>query len=97
MRNAIVAIEDSRFYQHGAIDIRGTVRALVNDLQHKSVQGGSTLTQQYVKNALILTAPNTQQAQQATSRHAQPEDQGTADGHRRREEDDQEPDPGRAT
>ena len=28
MRNAIVAIEDSRFYQHGAIDIRGTFRAL---------------------------------------------------------------------
>jgi membrane peptidoglycan carboxypeptidase len=67
MRNAIVAIEDSRFYQHGAIDIRGTIRALVNDLQHKSVQGGSTLTQQYVKNALILTAPNIQMAQQAST------------------------------
>ncbi len=67
MRNAIVAIEDSRFYQHGAIDIRGTIRAMVNDLQHKSVQGGSTLTQQYVKNALILTAPNVQMAQQAST------------------------------
>ena len=67
MRKAIVAIEDSRFYQHGAIDIRGTFRALVNDLEHKTVQGGSTLTQQYVKNALILTAPNTQMAEQATS------------------------------
>ncbi len=67
MRKAIVAIEDSRFYQHGAIDVRGTVRALVNDLEHKQVQGGSTLTQQYVKNALILTAPNTQMAKQATS------------------------------
>ena len=67
MRKAIVAIEDSRFYQHGAIDIRGTFRALVNDLEHKQVQGGSTLTQQYVKNALILTAPNSQMAEQATS------------------------------
>jgi membrane peptidoglycan carboxypeptidase len=67
MRQAIVAIEDSRFYQHGAIDIRGTVRALVNDIEHKPVQGGSTLTQQYVKNALILTAPNTQMAEQAAS------------------------------
>ncbi|HEY9242696.1 MAG TPA: transglycosylase domain-containing protein [Streptosporangiaceae bacterium] len=67
MRNAIVAIEDSRFYKHGAIDIRGTLRALVNDLQHKSVQGGSTLTQQAVKNALILTAPNIQMAQQAST------------------------------
>ena len=67
MRKAIVAIEDSRFYQHGAIDVRGTVRAIVYDLEHKQVQGGSTLTQQYVKNALILTAPNTQMAEQATS------------------------------
>jgi len=67
MRKAIVAIEDSRFYQHGAIDIRGTFRALVNDIEHKTVQGGSTLTQQYVKNALILTAPNTQMAEQASS------------------------------
>lgn len=67
MRKAIVAIEDSRFYQHGAIDVRGTLRAIVYDLEHKQVQGGSTLTQQYVKNALILTAPNTQMAEQATS------------------------------
>jgi len=67
MRDAIVAIEDSRFYQHGAIDIKGTFRALLNNLEHKSVQGGSTLTQQYVKNALILTAPNTQMAEQAST------------------------------
>jgi membrane peptidoglycan carboxypeptidase len=67
MRKAIVAIEDSRFYQHGAIDVRGTIRAIVYDLEHKQVQGGSTLTQQYVKNALILTAPNTQMAEQAAS------------------------------
>ena len=67
MRKAIVAIEDSRFYQHGAIDVRGTIRAIVYDLEHKQVQGGSTLTQQYVKNALILTAPNPQMAKLATS------------------------------
>ena len=66
MRQAIVAIEDSRFYQHGAIDFRGTFRAIVNDLEHKSVQGGSTLTQQFVKNALILTAPNAQMAESAS-------------------------------
>jgi membrane peptidoglycan carboxypeptidase len=67
MRKAIVAIEDSRFYQHGAIDVRGTLRAIVYDLEHKQVQGGSTLTQQYVKNALILTAPNPEMAKLATS------------------------------
>ena len=54
-RHAIIAIEDSRFYRHGAFDLRGTLRALVNDLEHNPVQGGSTLAQQYVKNALILT------------------------------------------
>jgi membrane peptidoglycan carboxypeptidase len=58
MRQAIVAIEDSRFYHHGAIDFRGTVRALVNNLQHQSVQGGSTLAQQYVKNVEILSSSN---------------------------------------
>jgi membrane peptidoglycan carboxypeptidase len=58
MRQAIVAIEDSRFYQHGAIDFRGTVRALAYNLEHKTVQGGSTLAQQYVKNVEILSSPN---------------------------------------
>ena len=67
MRQAIVAIEDDRFYQHGAIDFRGTVRALVNDLQHKSVQGGSTLAQQYVKNVEILSSPNPQAVAAATA------------------------------
>jgi membrane peptidoglycan carboxypeptidase len=70
MRNAIVAIEDSRFYQHGAIDIRGSLRALIADLTGGQVQGGSTLAQQYVKNALILTAANPQQAQAATAEDA---------------------------
>ena len=62
MRQAVVAIEDSRFYQHGAIDFRGTLRALVNNLEHQPVQGGSTLAQQYVKNVEILSAPNPQAA-----------------------------------
>jgi membrane peptidoglycan carboxypeptidase len=56
MREAIVAIEDSRFYQHGAIDVHGTMRAIASDLTGGPVQGGSTLAQQYVKNALLLTA-----------------------------------------
>ncbi len=62
MRKAIVAIEDDRYWTDGALDLKGTVRALVNDLEHKPVQGGSTITQQYVKNMLILSAPNPQQA-----------------------------------
>ena len=61
MRQAIVAIEDSRFWQHGALDPRGTGRALISNIQHHQVQGGSTLAQQYVKNALELTATTPQQ------------------------------------
>lgn len=54
MRNAIVAIEDARFYQHGAIDLKGTLRAAATDVgKGGTVQGGSTLTQQYVKNVLL--------------------------------------------
>ena len=56
MVNAIVAIEDYRYWVHGAIDLRGTIRAALNDIQHKPVQGGSTLAQQYVKNVLLLSA-----------------------------------------
>ena len=54
MKKAILAIEDSRFYDHGGIDVKGTLRALVsNSGGESSRQGGSTLTQQYVKNLLI--------------------------------------------
>jgi membrane peptidoglycan carboxypeptidase len=56
-RQAVLAIEDDRFYQHGALDARGTIRALVNDLHSgANTQGGSDITQQYVKNLLEETA-----------------------------------------
>ncbi|SEL97257.1 transglycosylase domain-containing protein [Streptacidiphilus jiangxiensis] len=57
MQNALVDIEDHRFYQHGAIDLQGTLRALLRDGASGGVsQGGSTLTQQYVKNVFIEEA-----------------------------------------
>ena len=56
MRQAIVAIEDSRFYEHGGFDSRGTLRALVQNIRSGQTQGGSTLTQQYVKNVLFEDA-----------------------------------------
>ena len=56
MQQAMVAIEDKRFYQHGGIDVEGTVRALVNNATTDDTQGASTLTQQYVKNVLIQNA-----------------------------------------
>ncbi|MGH2972007.1 MAG: transglycosylase domain-containing protein [Gaiellaceae bacterium] len=52
MKQAIVATEDKRFYQHRGVDIRGMGRALWNDVRGRPVQGGSTITQQFVKNAL---------------------------------------------
>jgi membrane peptidoglycan carboxypeptidase len=55
-RNALIAIEDNRFYQHHGIDVKGTLRALAKNSTSADVQGGSTLTQQYVKNILIESA-----------------------------------------
>src|SRR6185503_16081354 len=53
MRNAIIAIEDRRFYTNSGVDIRGIGRAFAQDIvQKRAVQGGSTITQQFVKNAL---------------------------------------------
>jgi penicillin-binding protein 1A len=49
MRNATVAIEDRNFYNHNGIDISGIVRAAWSTLTHQGVQGGSTLTQQLIK------------------------------------------------
>jgi membrane peptidoglycan carboxypeptidase len=56
LRQAVVAIEDSRFYAHGGVDPRGVARAAVNDSAGGKVQGASTLTQQYVKNVLVEQA-----------------------------------------
>lgn len=68
MRRAIVAIEDSRFYQHGAIDIKGTLRALVENQTHSEiVQGGSTITQQLVKLTLLYNATTRKQQAEATA------------------------------
>jgi penicillin-binding protein 1A len=50
LKEAVISIEDRNFYKHGGVDIRGSVRAMVADLRNqRAVQGGSTITQQYVK------------------------------------------------
>jgi penicillin-binding protein 1A len=59
MKQAIVAIEDQRFFEHRAVDVRGIVRALWADVTNQSVvQGGSTITQQFIKNAYTKNAPS---------------------------------------
>ncbi|HEX5334614.1 MAG TPA: transglycosylase domain-containing protein [Propionicimonas sp.] len=55
MQQAQVAIEDHRFYEHGALDLTGTLRALVRSSQGNT-QGGSSLTQQYVRLVLVEIA-----------------------------------------
>ena len=58
MRNAVIAIEDKRFYEHGGVDLTGMTRALLTNTLTGENQGASTITQQYVKNALIQAAQN---------------------------------------
>jgi penicillin-binding protein 1A len=53
IKNAVIAIEDKRFYEHKGVDYKGIARAMWQDmLRTQAAQGGSTITQQFVKNAL---------------------------------------------
>ena len=72
VQNAIIAVEDQRFYQHKGVDPTGIARAMVSNANGGS-QGASTLTQQYVRNVLVEAAiqnddPSAQSA--ATARSA---------------------------
>jgi penicillin-binding protein 1A len=54
VRNAVVAVEDRRFYQHRGIDVKAMIRAAYADVSAGHiVEGGSTITQQYVKNTIV--------------------------------------------
>lgn len=53
VQHATIAIEDKDFYNHGAIDVRGILRAAVATLFKHRTEGGSTLTQQLIKNSLL--------------------------------------------
>src|SRR3954471_19091678 len=67
MKQALVDIEDARFYEHNGLDVQGTVRALVSNLVAGTVQeGGSTITQQLVKQTLLQTAQTPEDRQSAT-------------------------------
>jgi membrane peptidoglycan carboxypeptidase len=57
MRQATVAIEDSRFLDHNGVDFRGVVRSIATNVESGAIeQGSSTLTMQYVKNVLVNQA-----------------------------------------
>ena len=53
MRNAFIAVEDARFYSHGGVDLKRIVGAFVANLTTSGTQGGSTITQQLIKNTLL--------------------------------------------
>jgi penicillin-binding protein 1A len=60
VKNAVVSIEDARFYEHEGVDLRGIARALFHDLLSQSAeQGASTITEQFVKNALAAQGSRT--------------------------------------
>jgi penicillin-binding protein 1A len=60
MKSAVVAIEDQRFYDHRGVDFQGIARAVVQDILSQSAQqGASTITQQFVKNALAAQEDRT--------------------------------------
>ncbi|RYB93838.1 PASTA domain-containing protein [Nocardioides oleivorans] len=67
MVKAIVAIEDYRFYDHGALDLKGTLRAFItNQANGGAVQGGSSITQQMVKQTLLYQAETDEEKAAAT-------------------------------
>jgi membrane peptidoglycan carboxypeptidase len=69
LHDAILASEDPRFFGHGGIDIIGTTRALIRNAQGDAVQGGSSISQQYVKNVLVQRCERDAVATETQSRH----------------------------
>jgi membrane peptidoglycan carboxypeptidase len=63
--DALLSVEDRSFFTHSGIDLRGTIRGFIRTGQG-STQGGSTLTQQYVKNLLLTSAGSEEEATKAT-------------------------------
>ncbi|WP_223693899.1 transglycosylase domain-containing protein [Leifsonia poae] len=68
LKDAAVATEDPRFYEHGGVDVTGTIRGALLTALHKNVQGGSSITQQYVKNILVQRCENKQPDVTATAK-----------------------------
>ena len=58
LRKAIVAVEDRRFYSHGAVDLHGMLRAFAHDMRGGHAQGASTITQQLARLMLLSQRPH---------------------------------------
>lgn len=59
MQEAVIAIEDERFYEHDGVDMKGFMRAIYSTLTKQQMQGGSTITQQLIKNNITKVTRNT--------------------------------------
>ena len=87
---AIVAAEDTRFYEHNGVDVKGVARAFVANQQAGGVsQGASTLTMQYVRMALRDGAADPEEVLEATEQTTAPQAARDAAGHRAGEAADQ--------
>lgn len=53
LQDAVIAVEDVRFYSHHGIDFKRLIGAIINNLRNESIQGASTITQQLIKNTLL--------------------------------------------
>jgi membrane peptidoglycan carboxypeptidase len=72
IQQAVIAVEDARFYEHNGVDVRGTVRAFATNSGAGEIQqGGSTITQQYVKLVLLTSASTPEEQVAATERTPQ--------------------------
>jgi membrane peptidoglycan carboxypeptidase len=68
MIDDIVAAEDTRFYQHNGVDVKGVARAFVNNQNGGDQQGASTLTMQYVREVTSYSAKTPQEVVDATDK-----------------------------
>src|SRR4051794_41704485 len=94
MKQAQVDIEDSRFYEHNGLDVQGTLRALVTNVAAGSVrEGGSTLTQQLVKQTLLQTAATPEERQGGLEQKPRPQPRGGRPGPAPGQKDSQDENP----
>ncbi|PPG62582.1 penicillin-binding protein [Rathayibacter sp. AY1C7] len=70
VKDAAVSTEDPRFYDHGGVDLQGTIRAVLSNIVGGDLQGGSSITQQYVKNVLVQKAESLSATDEAASEAA---------------------------
>ncbi|MDQ3785070.1 MAG: transglycosylase domain-containing protein [Actinomycetota bacterium] len=71
VRRAVIAIEDERFFQHDGVDLKAVVRALVANIKQGEIaEGGSTITQQYVKKTIIAPGATAEQSMERKIKEA---------------------------